>query len=405
MIDLERIRSQFPMLQREMNGHPLIYLDTAATAQKPQVVIDTITDFYSNHYGTVHRAVYELAVSSSMAYAETRRKVQRFLNAAHEEEILFTRGTTTSINAVARSFGSKFIQAGDEIVITEIEHHANIVPWQMLCEERGAHLRVIPVNDRAELDMEAAAEIITDRTKLVACVHLSNSTGTIHPIKQIVTLARAKGAHVLVDGAQAAPSMPVDVQDLDVDFYAFSGHKAYGPTGVGILYAKRELLEVLPPYEGGGDMIDEVTFEKTTYAEPPLKFEAGTPAIAQVIGLGAAIDYLSEIGMAKIHAWKQELLAYATPQLLKVEGLKLMGEARNKSSALSFVVDGCHPLDIGTLLDLKGVAIRTGHHCTQPTLRRFGHTATCRASLGLYTTKDEIDRFIELLQSVIQKLR
>ncbi len=405
MFDVEQFRKDFPMLKKSMHGNPLIYLDTAATAQKPQVVIDTIKNFFANHYGTVHRAVYELSVSSSTAYTESRRKVQHFLNAKQEEEIIFTRGTTASINGLAYSFGKAFIKPGDEILISEIEHHANIVPWQIMCEDRGATLKVIPVNDRAELLLEEYEKLLSERTKLVSIVHLSNSTGTLNPVKEMTRMAHEKGAKVMLDGAQSAPSLPVDLQELDCDFFVCSGHKLYGPTGVGVLYGKKELLEKLPPFEGGGDMIDVVTFEKSTYAELPFKFEAGTPMIAEVIALGAAIDYLSGIGMDKIHAHKQELLTYVTTLLKEIPGLRLIGEAKEKSSVLSFVVEGCHPLDIGTLIDLKGVAIRTGHHCTQPTMKRFGITASARASIGLYTTKEELSRFASLLQEVIQTLR
>jgi cysteine desulfurase/selenocysteine lyase len=405
MFDVESLRKDFPVLDKKVHGHPLVYLDTAATAQKPRSVIEIMTDFYTNWYGTVHRAVYELAVASSMAYTDTRRKVQHFLNARAEEEIIFTRGTTDSINTIAYSFGKAFIRPGDEILISETEHHANIVPWQLMCEDRGARLIVAPVNDRSELIMDEFCRLLSTKTKLVSIGHVSNSTGTIHPVKEITRLAHEKGAKVMIDGAQAVPTMPVDLQDIDCDFYAFSGHKVYGPTGVGVLYGKKELLEQLPPYQGGGDMIEQVSFDKTTYAPLPLKFEAGTPMIAEVIGLGAAIDYLEGLGMAAIHTHKQTLLAYGTSLLQEIKGLTLIGTAREKSTVLSFVVEGCHPLDIGTLLDLKGVAIRTGHHCSQPTMARFGVTGTARASLGLYTTKAELDQFAWALRGVLEKLR
>lgn len=392
------------MLQKKMHGKPLIYLDSAATAQKPQSVIDAMSDFYANHYGTVHRAVYELAAHSTQKYQEIREKIRRFLNAEKVEEIIFTRGTTDSINLVASSFGKAFIQPGDEVIISEVEHHSNIVPWQLLCEDRGATLKIIPVNDRGELILEEYKKMLSDRTKIVAVAHIANSLGTVHPVKEIIQLAHASGAKVLIDGAQAAPHIPIDVQELDADFYAFSGHKAYGPTGIGVLYGKKELLEQMPPYQGGGDMIDQVDFEKSTYNELPMKFEAGTPMIAQVFGLGGAIDYLNDIGMTKIHEREQELLRYANEKLMEIEGLRMIGTAREKSGILCFVIDGVHPMDIGTLMDLQGIAIRTGHHCAQPTMKRFGITSTSRVSLALYNTEEEIDHFVEVLSTVLQTL-
>lgn len=403
-MDVEQIRKDFPMLQKKMHGKPLIYLDSAATAQKPQSVIDAMSDFYANHYGTVHRAVYELAAHSTQKYQEIREKIRRFLNAEKVEEIIFTRGTTDSINLVASSFGKAFIQPGDEVIISEVEHHSNIVPWQLLCEDRGATLKIIPVNDRGELILEEYKKMLSDRTKIVAVAHIANSLGTVHPVKEIIQLAHASGAKVLIDGAQAAPHIPIDVQELDADFYAFSGHKAYGPTGIGVLYGKKELLEQMPPYQGGGDMIDQVDFEKSTYNELPMKFEAGTPMIAQVFGLGGAIDYLNDIGMTKIHEREQELLRYANEKLMEIEGLRMIGTAREKSGILCFVIDGVHPMDIGTLMDLQGIAIRTGHHCAQPTMKRFGITSTSRVSLALYNTKEEIDHFVEVLSTVLQTL-
>lgn len=403
--DVHQWRCHFPMLSKSMHGKPLIYLDSAATAQKPQCVIDSLTDFYQNHYGTVHRAVYELALYATQAYQEVRKKVQRFIHAAKSEEIIFTRGTTESINLIAYAFGKAFVKPGDEILISEIEHHSNIVPWQLLCEDRQAFLRIIPVNDRGELLLDAYASLLSEKTRLVAVTHVSNSLGTLNPIKEIASMAHRAGAKVLVDGAQSAPHMPVDVQDLNVDFFVFSGHKVCGPTGVGILYGKSELLEKMPPYQGGGDMIEKVTFEKTTYQVPPLKFEAGTPMFAEVIGLGTAIDYLTSIGMEAIQQWEEELLVYATESLSSIKNLKILGTASKKGAIISFLVEGIHPLDIGTMLDLKGVAIRTGHHCAQPAMRRFNVTATARASFYFYNTKEEIDQFILFLKDCIHLLK
>lgn len=405
MPDFHQLRNDFPMLRKQMHGKPLIYLDSAATAQKPQVVIDAICDFYENHYGTVHRAIYELSVYSSQEYQQTRHKVQKFLNAARVEEIIYTRGTTESINMVAYSFGKAFVKPGDEILISEMEHHSNIVPWQILCEDRGAILKVIPMNDRGELILEEYEKLLTAKTRLVAVNQVANSLGTINPVKEMAEMAHAAGAKILVDGAQSAPHMPVDVHDLDCDFFVFSGHKVYGPTGIGILYGKEELLELMPPYQGGGDMIEKVTFPRTTYNVLPLKFEAGTPMIAEVIGLGAAIDYLNKIGLESIRQWEHDLLTYATPLLENVKGLRLIGTAANKGAILSFVIEGMHALDIGTLLDLKGIAVRTGHHCAQPTMRHFDVPATARASFALYNNKQEIDQFVLALEEVAKTLR
>lgn len=401
---IETIRKDFPMLSKTMHGKPLIYFDSSATTHKPQCVIDTIQDFYQNHYSTIHRTVYQLAVLATQRYQETRQKVQKLLNASKTEEIIFTRGTTDSINMTAYSFGKAFVKPGDEILLTEIEHHANIVPWQIMCEDRHATLKIAPVDDQGDLDLEAFNQLLNEKTKLVAITHVSNSLGTINPIKQIVQMAHAKGAKVLVDGAQAVPHLKIDVKDLDADFYAFSGHKIYGPTGVGVLYGKEELLANMPPYQGGGDMIDKVFFDKTSYNTLPLKFEAGTPLIAEVIGLGTAIDYLNQIGMQYIHQHEQKLLKYATQKMQTIKGLRIIGNAKEKAAIISFVVDGIHPLDIGTMLDLKGVAIRTGHHCTQPAMRRFSVPAMARISFAIYNTEDEIDQFIHYLQEVIQLL-
>lgn len=403
--DFAKFRHDFPMLRKTVHGNPLIYFDTAATAQKPQSVIDAITNFYQNRYGTVHRAVYELAVCSSHEYQQSRQKVQKFLNAAKPEEIVFTRGTTESINLVAYSFGKAFVHPGDEILISEMEHHSNIVPWQILCEDRGAILKVIPMNDHGELLLDEYTKLLTPRTKLVAITHIANSIGTINPIKAIVKMAHDVGAKVLVDGAQSAPHLTIDVQDLDCDFFVFSGHKVYGPTGIGILYGKEKLLNEMPPYQGGGDMIEKVTFSKTTYNAVPLKFEAGTPSIAEVAGLGAALDYLNGIGLEKIQRWEHTLLEHATKLMLTIPEVRLIGTAKEKGALVSFVVEGCHPLDIGTLLDLKGIAVRTGHHCAQPTMDHFGVSATVRASFALYNTLEEIDRFAIALQQVISTLK
>lgn len=403
--DFARVRDDFPMLKKSMHGKPLIYLDSAATAQKPRAVIDALTNFYANDYGTVHRAVYELSVNATIEYQEVRQKIAKLLNAEKTEEIIFTRGTTESINMVAYSFGKAFMNPGDEILISEMEHHSNIVPWQILCEERKAVLKVAPMDDSGALKMKEFANLLTAKTKLIAVTHVSNALGTVNPIKEIVSLARKAGAKVLVDGAQSAPHMGVDVQDLDVDFFVFSGHKFYGPTGIGILYGKAGLLDFMPPYQGGGDMIEKVTFEKTTYNIPPMKFEAGTPMIAQVIGLGAAIDYVEVLGLDRIRLYEHTLLLHATEAISAIEGLRIIGTARDKGAILSFVVEGIHPLDLGTMLDLHGVAIRTGHHCAQPVMRHFGLPSTARASFAFYNNIDEIDRFAEALHSVVKVLR
>ncbi len=400
-----KLRDDFPMLKQTMHGKPLIYLDSAATAQKPQAVIDAMSRFYQNSYGTVHRSVYNLCVTATKEYQAARERIQGLLNAAHSEEIIFTRGTTESINLVAYSFGKAFIKPGDEILITEMEHHSNIVPWQLLCEDRGAVLKVAPINDQGELILDEFEKLLTVQTRLVAICHISNALGTVNPLKSLITIAHRKGAKVLVDGAQSTPHMKVDVQDLDADFYVFSGHKLYGPTGIGVLYGKRDLLDVMPPYQGGGDMVDVVTFEKTTYQDLPLKFEAGTPMIAEVIGLGAAVKYVQEIGFESIESWEKQLLQTATEQLESIPGLHIIGTAPKKGALISFTVDDIHPLDIGTLLDLQGIAIRTGHHCTQPVMRHFGVTATARMSMAFYNTLEEVDSFVDSLKHVIKSLK
>lgn len=402
---LAQARLDFPMLSKKMHGKPLVYFDTAATAQKPNQVIDAISSFYRDHYGTVHRAVYALSLYATEEYQNVRQKAQRFLNAAKPEEILFTRGTTESINMVAYSFGKAFLKPGDEILVSAVEHHANIVSWQIACEDRGAILKVIPVNDRGEIILEEYERLLSPRCKLVAIGHVSNVLGTIHPIKQVIAMAHAHGAKVLIDGAQAAPHVKVDVQDLDADFYVFSGHKIYGPTGIGVLYGKEALLNAMPPAQGGGDMIAHVTFEKTSYTALPLKFEAGTPMIAEVMGLGAAFDYLNAIGLETISAWEHTLLEAATQQMEEIPGVRIIGTAAQKGGIISFVAEHVHPLDLGTVLDLKGIAVRTGHHCSQPTMQRFGVEATTRASFGLYNTLEEVDHFIESLHQAISQLR
>ena len=400
-----KVRKEFPMLAKTMNGRPLVYLDTAATAQKPESVIDAICRFYREEYGTVHRAVYEIAARSTEMYSGVRRKVMRFLNAREEDEIVFTRGTTESINLVAYSFAKAFIQKGDEIVISEMEHHSNTVPWQLICKQYGAVLKIIPISERAELDLNAFRTLLNEKTAVVSLGHIANATGTINPIKDIVRQAHQVGAKVLVDGAQAAAQLPIDVQDLDADFYAFSGHKLYGPTGIGVLYGKKELLETLPPFLSGGDMIEDVTFEKTTFQKPPLKFEAGTPSIAEVIGLGAAIDYVEAIGLAQIHEWEQKLLCYAVKKLSEISSVHFHGTAKKKGGIISFTLDGVHPLDLGTILGLKGIAIRTGHLCAQPVLKHFGVEALARISFGVYNTYEDVDVFLHALKEAIVLLK
>lgn len=403
--DFLSLRDNFPMLKKTMHGNPLIYFDSAATAQKPQVVIDTMTKFYEDHYGTVHRAVYQLSVHSTEEYHRVRRAAAAFLGAARPEEIIFTRGTTESINMIAYSFGKAFIRPGDEVIITEMEHHSNIVPWQIMCEDRGAVLKVVSINERGELNLGEFAELLSDKTKIVSVAHVSNSLGTVNPIKEIAEIVHRAGAKLMVDGAQSATHFPIDVQDLDVDFFVFSGHKLYGPTGIGILYGKEALLESMPPYQGGGDMIETVTFPKTTYNILPMKFEAGTPMFVEVVGLGAAIKYVTDIGMQNIANWQQGLFNYATARMLEIEGLRIIGTAQHKDAIISFVVEGIHPLDIGTMLDLRGIAVRTGHHCAQPVMRHFGVPATTRASFGLYNNKNEVDEFVSALRNVIKVLR
>lgn len=398
VFDVWKIREDFPILKKTMNGKPLVYLDTAATAQKPSLVMSAVSEFYKQEYGTVHRAVYELAARSTEMYSAVREKVRQFLGAKEEEEIIFTKGTTESINLVAASYGRTFLKEGDEILISEMEHHSNIVPWQLLCEEKKTVLKVIPINDRGELLLDQYEKLLSEKTKLVSLTHVSNALGTINPLKKIIDRAHEFGAVVVVDGAQAAPHLPIDVQDLDADFYAFSGHKAYAPTGIGVLYGKRALLEKMPPFLGGGDMIETVTFEKSTFQPPPLKFEAGTPHIAGVYGLGLAIDYLNAIGKEAIMEWEKKLLKHATDKIQEIKGVRIIGTAAEKANLISFSIEGLHPLDLGTILGLKGIAIRTGHLCAQPLLKRFGFDALARISFGIYTTYEDIDLFVHALK-------
>ena len=396
----ERIRLDFPILSQQVHGKPLVYLDNAATAQKPRVVLEALRRFYMADCANVHRAVHLLSSRATTAYEGARVKVQRFLGAADEREIVFVRGTTEAINLVAYSFGKKFVRAGDEIVITAMEHHSNIVPWQILCEDRGAVLRVAPISDAGELLLPEFGKLLNSRTRLVAVCHISNALGTVNPIEQMIAMAHSRNIPVLVDGAQSAPHVPINVQALDCDFYAFSGHKLDGPTGIGVLYGKASLLEALPPYQGGGDMISSVTFEKTHYNHLPYKFEAGTPNIAHAIGLGAAINYVNQIGLQNIAAYEQDLLAYATDRISQAPGIRIIGTARQKASVVSFVMEGIHPHDIGTVLDQEGIAVRAGHHCAQPVMDRYGIPATTRASFAFYNTRAEVDALAAGLEKV-----
>ena len=398
--DVEKIREDFPVLKQTIHGKPLVYFDSAATAQKPFAVIDAIRKFHEVDCANIHRGVHELSQRSTAAYEETRAKTKRFLNAHNKSELIFVRGTTEGINLVTSTWGRVNIKAGDEIIVSALEHHSNIVPWQMLCEEKGATLRVIPMNDRGELILEAYEKLLGPRTRMVAVAHVSNALGTINPVRQMIEMAHRVGSLTLIDGAQAAPHMPVDVQALDADFYTFSGHKVFGPTGIGILYGKMKLLNAMPPYQGGGDMIRSVSFEKTTYNEVPYKFEAGTPNIAGGIGMGAALDYVTHLGLDKIAAYEHDLLVYGTEALAAIPGLRMIGTAREKAAVLSFVIEGIHPHDIGTVLDRMGIAVRTGHHCAQPVMDWFGIPATTRASLAFYNTRAEIDRLVEGLHKV-----
>lgn len=398
--DVGKIREDFPILQQRVHGRPLVYLDNAATSQKPRRVIDAVSEFYAGYNANIHRGVHTLSERATEAFEGARTKVQRFINAAYAREIIFVRGATEAINLVAHSFGRARLKAGDEIILTQMEHHSNIVPWQLLRDQIGVVLRVAPMNEAGELLLDEYVKLFTPRTRLVTVVHMSNALGTINPVKEIVEIAHGHGVPVLLDGAQAAPHMRIDVQALDCEFYTFSGHKLYGPTGIGVLYGKTALLNEMPPYQGGGDMISMVTFEKTQYNSLPYKFEAGTPDIAGVIGLGAAIDYLDAIGLDAIAAHEHELLAYATEAAAEIRGLRLIGTARDKGSILSFALEGVHPHDIGTILDHEGVAIRSGHHCAMPVMDYFHVPATARASFALYNIKEEVDALMAAVRKV-----
>ncbi|MCF2487277.1 cysteine desulfurase [Dyadobacter sp. CY347] len=403
-LDIASIRNDFPILNEIVNGKQLVYFDNAATTQKPRLVLDALSGYYEHYNANIHRGIHHLAEKATSAFELSRRRLQTFLNAPLSEEIIFTYGTTDGINLVASSYGRTFLKAGDEVIISTMEHHSNIVPWQMLCEEKGCILKVIPINDEGELLMDEYEKLLTERTKFVSVVHVSNSLGTINPVKQIIAKAHAVGAKVLLDGAQASSHLHLDVQDLDCDFYSLSLHKIYGPTGMGILYGKKELLDAMPPYRGGGEMIKEVTFEKTTYNELPYKFEAGTPNIADVVAAKYALDYVDTLGKPKIAAHEHKLLEYATEAVKDIHGLRIIGQAKEKVSVLSFVIDGIHHQDMGVLLDQQGIAVRTGHHCTQPLMRRFNITGTTRASFAVYNTIEEIDLLIQGLHKVKRML-
>ena len=399
-LDVERLRADFPILSQRVRGKPLVYLDNAATSQKPRAVIEAVTRFYSTENANIHRGVHFLSERATLAYDAVRAQVAAFINAAAPSEIIFTRGTTEGINLVANSWARGALRPGDEILLTGMEHHSNIVPWQLVAAQTGAVVRAVPLTDAGELDLKAFDQLLTDRTRLLAVVHLSNALGTINPVRWMIARARERGIVSLVDGAQSAPHLPIDVQALDCDFFAFSGHKVFGPTGVGVLYGRSALLTAMPPWQGGGDMIETVTLERSTWAAPPARFEAGTPMIAEVIGLGAALAYVESVGRVAIGAWEEELLAYATEQVSELEGVRLVGTAREKASVLSFVVEGVHPHDVGAVLDDEGVAIRAGHHCAQPVMQRFGVPATARASFAFYNTRAEVDVLVRGLRRV-----
>src|SRR6516162_917338 len=398
--DVEKVRRDFPILDQKVHGKPLVYLDNAATTQKPLAVIEAIEHYYRHDNSNIHRGVHALSERATEHYEKARVAVQRFLNAADSKEIIFTRGTTEAINLVAQTYGRKHVGSGDEVLITAMEHHSNIVPWQILCEEKGAKLRVAPINDRGELQLEEFEKLLGPRTRFVAVSHLSNALGTINPLREMISMAHARNVPVLVDGAQAAPRMKVDVQALDCDFYAISGHKMYAPTGIGVLYGKAALLEAMPPFQGGGDMIASVSFEKTVYNRLPYKFEAGTPNIADTIALGTAIAYLEGLGLDQIEQHEHDLLTYATQAVAKIPGVTIVGTAKEKAGVLSFTMENIHPHDIGTILDREGVAVRTGHHCAQPVMQRFGIPATARASFGLYNTRKDVDALINGIHKV-----
>jgi cysteine desulfurase/selenocysteine lyase len=394
-LDIERIKRDFPILDQKIHGHKLVYLDNAATSQKPRAVIDALVHYYERDNANIHRGVHTLSVRATEAHDEARETVRCFIQAADANEIIFVRSATEAINLVAETYGRANVGEGDEVLITAMEHHSNIVPWQMLCQEKRAHLRVAPINNAGELELEAFEKLLSPRTRIVAVTHVSNALGTVNPLRKIIQLAHAHDIPVLVDGAQAVPHLPVDVQALGCDFYVFSGHKVYGPTGIGVLYGKEEFLAEMPPYQGGGDMISSVTFEKTTYNVVPYKFEAGTPDIAGAIGLGAALEYICKLGMDKIAAHEHDLLTYATDKVGTIAGVHLIGTARERAGVLSFVMDLVHPHDLGTILDREGVAIRTGHHCAQPVMDRFGIAATARASFAVYNTREDVDALVE----------
>jgi len=403
-LDIESIRKDFPILNEVINGKQLVYFDNAATTQKPRLVLDALYGYYEHYNANIHRGIHHLAEKATSAFEESRRRLQKFLNAPLVEEVIFTYGTTDSINLVAQTYGRKFIKEGDEIIITTMEHHSNIVPWQMLCEEKGCILKVIPINDDGELLMEEYEKLLSERTKFVSVVHVSNALGTINPVKEIIRKAHEVGAKVMIDGAQASSHLHLDVQDLDCDFYSLSLHKIYGPTGMGILYGKKELLDAMPPYRGGGEMIKEVTFAKTTYNDLPYKFEAGTPNIADVVAAKFALDYVDILGKENIADHENDLLVYATDALKEIEGLRIIGNAKEKVSVVSFVMDGIHHQDIGVILDQQGIAVRTGHHCTQPLMQRFNITGTTRASFAVYNTTEEVDLLIKGLHKVKKML-
>ncbi len=403
-LDVYAIRKLFPVLSREVKGKPLVYFDNAATTQKPQSVVDALVNYYTNYNANIHRGIHTLAEEATLAFENTRDAVQQFINAETREQIIFNRGTTEGINTVAYTWGRQNIKAGDEIIISTMEHHSNIVPWQILCEEKKAVLKIIPVNDKGELLLDEYEKLLSTKTKLVAIVHVSNAMGTVNPVKQIIDAAHNAGALVLVDGAQSTVHLTIDVQDMDCDFFVFSAHKLYGPTGVGVLYGKKHLLESMPPFQGGGEMIREVTFEKTTYNDLPYKFEAGTPNIADVITFKSALDFINQTGKEKIRDHENELLEYATDQLEQIKGLQIIGKAKEKISVISFVIENLHPQDIGILLDNTGIAVRTGHHCTQPLMARFGIPGTARASFAVYNMKDEIDILVKGLHKTIKML-
>lgn len=401
VLNITKIREQFPVLHQQVNGKPLVYFDNAATSQKPLAVINALVDYYKGYNANIHRGIHTLAEKATKAFEETRHAAKAFINAGSEQEIIFVRGVTEAVNLVASTYGRAFIKAGNEIIISGLEHHSNIVPWQMLCEEKKALIKVIPVLENGELDLDAFKKLLSARTKIVSVNHASNSLGTINPIKEIIDLAHEAGAVVLIDGAQAGAHLEIDVQALNCDFYCLSAHKMYGPTGVGILYGKKELLEKIPPYQGGGEMIKEVTYQKTTYNDLPYKFEAGTPNIADVVAFNFSMQFINELGKENIAAHEHELLSYATEKVSALKGVKLIGTAKNKVSVLSFIVDGIHPFDIGQMLDTRGIAVRTGHHCTQPLMDHFGIEGTVRASFAVYNTKQEIDSLVEGLDRII----